>query len=151
MRSRVFAAALAALLTASPAAAQTPFTNLVMPPNTILGNPSPQSGFGSAIPFSILAQYILAAAPVPVGTGGTGATTFTVNGVLYGNGTSAILAPAQGAANSVLTANAGSPTYTPTPTVTTLAATSSATTPLVIGGITSSATLTLESTSGTGL
>ena len=55
-----------------------------------------------------------------VGRGGTGVATFTVNGVLYGNTASAIQVTAQGAANTVLTANAGSPAFSATPTVTTV-------------------------------
>lgn len=82
---------------------------------------------------------------VPVSTGGTGATTLTANGALYGNGTSAIQATAQGPANSVLTANAGAPSFSASPTIGT-----SVTTPLLIGGTTGSSTLTLESTSGSG-
>ena len=82
---------------------------------------------------------------IAVPYGGTGAATFTSNGVLYGNSTSAIQVTAQGAANSVLTANAGAPSFSASPTVGT-----SVTTPLAIGGTAASSTLTLESTSGTG-
>lgn len=58
-----------------------------------------------------------------VANGGTGASTFASNGVLYGNGASAIAVTAQGAANTVLTANAGAPAFSATPTVTTLTTT----------------------------
>ena len=61
--------------------------------------------------------------PLAVGSGGTGMTTLTTNGVLFGNGTSAVQVTAQGAANSVLTANAGAPSFSATPTVTSLTAT----------------------------
>lgn len=54
---------------------------------------------------------------VTVAQGGTGAATFTSNGVLYGNGTGALQVTAQGAANSVLTANAGAPVFSATPRV----------------------------------
>ena len=54
-----------------------------------------------------------------VDLGGTGAGTFTTNGVLYGNATSAIQATAQGAANSILTANAGAPSFSQTPIINT--------------------------------
>lgn len=64
---------------------------------------------------------------LPVGSGGTGAATYTTNGVLYGAGTSALLATAQGPANSVLTANAGAPAFSATPTVTSLTTTGDAT------------------------
>src|SRR5439155_7645459 len=46
----------------------------------------------------------LSSGTVTVGNGGTGATTFTANGILYGNGTSAIQATAA-AANSILATN----------------------------------------------
>jgi hypothetical protein len=82
---------------------------------------------------------------LPVGNGGTGDTTLTSNGVLYGNTTSAVQVTAQGAANSVLTANAGAPSFSAAPTIGT-----SVTTPLLIGGTAASSTLTLESTSGVG-
>ena len=44
---------------------------------------------------------------LPVGNGGTGATTFTANGVLYGNTTSAIGATAAGTTGQVLIGNTG--------------------------------------------
>lgn len=53
-----------------------------------------------------------------VPNGGTGAGTFTTNGILYGNGTSAIQATAQGAANTVLTGTGGAPAFSGTPTLT---------------------------------
>ncbi len=77
--------------------------------------------------------------------GGTGATTLTSNGVLYGNGTGAVQATSQGAANSVLTANAGAPAFSASPTIGT-----SVTTPLVQGGAAANSTLTVQSTSGAG-
>jgi len=47
---------------------------------------------------------------LPVANGGTGATTLTANGVLYGNGTSAVAATGTGTAGQVLTSNgSGSP------------------------------------------
>ena len=49
---------------------------------------------------------------LPVGNGGTGATTLTANGVLYGSGTSAIAATAVGTTGQVLVGNTGSaPTW----------------------------------------
>lgn len=80
-----------------------------------------------------------------VTNGGTGVATLALNGVLYGNGTTGLLVTAQGAANTILTANAGAPSFSATPTIGT-----SATVPLVIGGTTASSTLTLQSTSGVG-
>ena len=43
--------------------------------------------------------------PLPVGSGGTGAATFTANNVLLGNGTSAFQVVAPGASGNVLTSN----------------------------------------------
>lgn len=59
-----------------------------------------------------------------VNSGGTGVATFTTDGVLYGNATSAVQVTAQGATNSVLTASAGAPSFSATPTVTNVTATS---------------------------
>lgn len=56
---------------------------------------------------------------LPVANGGTGAASFTANGVLYGNTASAVQVTAQGAANSVLTANAGAPAFSQTPIINT--------------------------------
>ena len=69
--------------------------------------------------------------------GGTGVASFTANGVLYGNDTGNILVTAQGPDNSILTANAGAPVFTATPT---MASTS------VLGSLN---TGTLTATSGT--
>lgn len=80
-----------------------------------------------------------------VANGGTGVATLASNGVLYGNGTGVVQVTAQGAANTVLTANAGAPSFSAAPTIGT-----SVTTPLVIGGTGTTSPLTLRSTSGTG-
>ena len=56
-----------------------------------------------------------------VAHGGTGATTLTSNGVLFGNGAGIVHVTAQGAANTVLTGNAGAPTFTLLRTLNTLA------------------------------
>jgi len=59
-----------------------------------------------------------------VGQGGTGATTLTDNGVLYGNGTAAIAATAEGATGTVLIGNTGNPpSFSNSPTLTTVYAT----------------------------
>ena len=42
---------------------------------------------------------------LPVGSGGTGATTLTANNVLLGNGTSALQVVAPGTTGNVLTSN----------------------------------------------
>lgn len=80
-----------------------------------------------------------------VAGGGTGDTTLASNGVLYGNGTGAVQITAQGAANTVLTANAGAPSFSAAITVGT-----SVTSPLLIGGTAAGSSLTIESTSGAG-
>jgi hypothetical protein len=54
-------------------------------------------------------------AAVTVAQGGTGVATFTTNGVVYGNAAGNLLVTAQGGANSVLTANAGAPSFSSTP------------------------------------
>ena len=56
---------------------------------------------------------------VVVAGGGTGAITLTLNGVLYGNGTSAVGITAQGGTNTILTANAGAPSFSATPVINT--------------------------------
>jgi hypothetical protein len=47
-----------------------------------------------------------------VARGGTGAGTFTSNGILYGNGVGAVQATAAGTGGQVLLSNAGTPTFT---------------------------------------
>jgi len=54
------------------------------------------------------------ASAIGVADGGTGATTFTTNGVLYGNGASAIQATAAGTDKYFLYSNAGTPAWTNT-------------------------------------
>ena len=51
------------------------------------------------------------ASALTVPNGGTGAATFTTNGVLYGNGTGAIQATAAGTDTYILKSNAGVPTW----------------------------------------
>lgn len=54
----------------------------------------------------------LAAGTLPIQAGGTAATTFTANGVIYGNGTSALGVTAAGTTGQVLLANtSGAPTW----------------------------------------
>lgn len=52
--------------------------------------------------------YLTTVAVLNVARGGTGASTFTQNGILYGNGTNAIAATAQGTANHFLKGNGAS-------------------------------------------
>ena len=59
----------------------------------------------------------LTAGTLPVAAGGSGATTFTANGVLYGSGTSAFGVTAAGTTGQVLLANtSGAPTWGSVPT-----------------------------------
>ena len=84
-----------------------------------------------------------------VEAGGTGAITLTSNGVLYGNGTSAVQITAQGGANTVLTANAGAPAFSSSPTIGT-----SVTTPLFLAsslGSVSAPVFSFSSDTDTGL
>lgn len=61
---------------------------------------------------------------VGVGNGGTGASTLTANGVLYGNTTSAIGATAEGGTGMVLIGTtSAAPSFSASPTVTTMYAT----------------------------
>jgi hypothetical protein len=80
-----------------------------------------------------------------VGRGGTGDSTLTTNGVLYGNAASAVNVTAAAGANMVLWANSGAPSFTAAPVIGT-----SVTCPLHIGGTAAGSTLSLESTSGAG-
>src|SRR5262244_3633966 len=86
---------------------------------------------------------------IPVLYGGTGDSTLTSNGLLYGNGTSAVQVTSQGGANTVLAANSGAPFFTTNPIVTTAQATS--TIILGSGDATSSPVAgTLRGTNGSG-
>ena len=53
-------------------------------------------------------------AAIAVGDGGTGATTFTSNGILYGNGSGALQATAAGTDGYILYSNSGTPAWTNT-------------------------------------
>lgn len=55
--------------------------------------------------------------PVTVPNGGTGATSFTANGIIYGNGTSPLQVTALGAAGTVLTGTGAAPAFSATPTL----------------------------------
>lgn len=58
-----------------------------------------------------LASTSAVSGTLPVGSGGTGATTLTSNGVLYGAGTSAVSATAAGTNGQVLYSNNGTPAF----------------------------------------
>src|SRR5690348_10850741 len=52
-----------------------------------------------------------------VSRGGIGVGTLASNGVLYGNGTSAVQATSAAGANNVLVGNSGAPSFTDSPTL----------------------------------
>ena len=79
-----------------------------------------------------------------VSNGGTGASTFTSGGVLYGNTTGALQVTSAGATGSMLQGG-GTPQFQTNGTLST-----SLTTPLLIGGTAAGSSLTLRSTSGNG-
>jgi hypothetical protein len=81
------------------------------------------AGTTGLTPSTATSGAITLAGTLVVGNGGTGATTLTSNGVLYGNGTSAVQVTAQGSTNTVLTANGGAPSFSATPTLTSLTTT----------------------------
>ena len=90
-------------------------TNATYQGNTI------QSGYGGTGLTSFAAannalystsSSALVAGTLPIAAGGTAATTFTANGVIYGNGTSALGVTAAGTTGQVLLANtSGAPTW----------------------------------------
>jgi hypothetical protein len=86
-----------------------------------------------------------------VGSGGTGATTFTANGILYGNTTSAVGVTAAGTTGQVLTATTGSaPTWaSPAASGATITPTTTAGTYYVVGTTSISGTQTVASISNT--
>ena len=101
-------------------------TNTITPTSTI--GLSFISGLGTIASqnsnnVSITGGSITGITDLVVADGGTGASTFTSNGVLYGNGTGALQVTAQGETNSVLTANAGAPSFSSSPTLTALTVT----------------------------
>ena len=89
------------------------------------------------------------AGTLAVGNGGTGATTFTTNGVLYGNGTSAVGVTAAGTTGQVLTATtSGAPTWAAAAGAT-ITGTTTAGTYYVVGTTSTSGSLTTASISNT--
>lgn len=82
-----------------------------------------------------------------VGQGGTGAITLTDNGVLYGNATAAIGATAEGATGTVLIGNTGNPpSFSNSPTLTTVYATTFDTNVSTSGVTLSGTTLSADGT-----
>lgn len=88
-----------------------------------------------------------------VSNGGTGRSTLTQNGVLFGNVTSQVGITAAGSANSVLTSNGGAPSFSATPTVTSLTATSTlnntaTSNQIILGPALNQTTINTDGTSG---
>ena len=75
--------------------------------------PSFLSVAGSPVTTSGTLAVSLSGSALPVSSGGTGDTTLTANGILYGNGTGAIGVTSPGTAGQVLTSNGSgsAPTY----------------------------------------
>lgn len=71
------------------------------------GNALISGGVGAAPAWGKIGLTTHVSGTLDVGNGGTGATTFTSNGVLYGNGTSAVSVTAAGTTGQVLVANTG--------------------------------------------
>jgi hypothetical protein len=106
--------------------------------NRVLASPNGSTGVPS---FRALLNADLPT--VDVSHGGTGVSTLVSMGVVYGNGTSAVGVTAAGGTNTVLTANGGAPSFSSTPTVTSLTGTTSVITPTIT---TASGNLTLNPT-----
>ena len=92
-----------------------------------------------------------------VARGGTNIASYTIGDLIYASGTTTLAKLPDVAVGSVVVSGGvgAAPTYSATPTVTTINYTTaiggtSETVPLVIGGTAASSTLTLESTSGVG-
>lgn len=76
------------------------------------GNALISGGVGVAPSWGKIGLTTHVSGTLPVGNGGTGATTFTANGIIYGNGTSALQVTALGTQYQVLQAGAsGVPTF----------------------------------------
>lgn len=130
--------------------------------NTVFAGPT--SGAGTAAP--IFRNLVLA--DIPGGTsgfplvgnnatsapsyqlltvpgGGTGTSTLTQNGILYGNGASVVGITNAPATGQILAANNGTAVWSAAAAIGT-----SLQVPLIIGGVNANSTLTFESTSGAG-
>jgi hypothetical protein len=104
-------------------------TGIVFPDGTFQttastgGVSSFSAGTTGLTPSTATTGEVTLAGTLNVANGGTGRTTLTTNGVLYGNATSAVNITAQGGANTVLIANNGAPSFSATPTLTSLTTT----------------------------
>ncbi len=87
--------------------------------------------------------------PIEITKGGTGAVTFTADGVLYGNATSAIGVTSAGANGQVLIGNtSAAPSFSSTPTVTSIALSGSTTHGVLLGEGSSAVNSTAAATNG---
>ena len=68
-------------------------------------------------PLQAISGVVSASSTLSVAYGGTGANTFASNGILYGNGGTAIGATAAGTNNYLLYSNNGTPAWTNSPTI----------------------------------
>ena len=105
------------------------------------------SGGPSAAPTWTTVTLATLSGVVPVASGGTNITSYTVGDLLYASAATTLSKLSDVATGSVLVSGGvgNAPSYSASPTLTT-----SLTTPLHIGGTTTSSTLTLQSTSGVG-
>jgi hypothetical protein len=88
-------------------------TTLAALPDVATGNVLLSGGIGVAPSWGKVNLTTAVTGTLPVGNGGTGATSFTSNGVLYGNTTGAVQVTAAGTAGQLLLANGSSvPTFT---------------------------------------
>lgn len=71
-----------------------------------------QTSLAGLTPNTATSGAITLAGTLGAANGGTGATTLTANGVVYGNGTGTVGVTAVGAAGTVLTGTGAAPTYT---------------------------------------
>lgn len=142
----------AAIALGSQVSGDLPFANIVqIATGTLLGRNTALTGdievitdIATAITIGGAYIYRVGGTDVTVPDGGTGVGTFTSNGVIYGQGTSALAVTAQGGANTVLVANAGAPSFSAAITVGTsvtspaiIASTSLTTPSATISGLTS--------------
>jgi hypothetical protein len=80
-------------------------TTLAKLADVAVGNALISGGVGSAPSYGKIGLATHVSGTLPVANGGTGATTYTANNVLLGNGTSAFQSVAPGTSGNVLTSN----------------------------------------------
>lgn len=119
-------------------------TQLSATPAGTTGWPLVANGTAAAPSFQQLnlASGITGAVPVP--NGGTNTSILTLNGVVFGNGTSTVGITAAGVTGSLLQANNGAPSFTTAATLAT-----SLTVPTIFGAAGASAAIKLNATSVT--